>query len=96
MQNLAVSLPGQHAALEDRADAVVHLDVERGQAADSFDSARRIDLWRALDLIDRQAVESNEFLAALTRYNLMIAQYAMTVLSPSDPDLAAALVVQAR
>ena len=96
IQNLSVALPGQHAALEDRADAIVRLDAERGEAADAFAAARRIDLSRALEFIDRQAEESVAFLSALTRYNLSIAQYALTVLGPTDPDLAGALVVKSR
>jgi hypothetical protein len=96
MRGLSTALPGLYAALEDRAEAIVRLDGQRAAAAEALPVAgTRLDLTGTLELIDRQAIESLAFLSTLTRYNLVIAEYALTVLpSVNAVDLTAAMVVQ--
>lgn len=98
LQHLATTVPGLYAALEDRAEAIIRLDGQRGLPIGVFEKERYADLWDALALIDRQAVESQAFLSTLTRYNSSIADYALAILPPtiSPVELTASLVVQAK
>ena len=97
VQNLATLVPGLYAALEDRAEAIVHLDSRRAATVEAFEATQhRVDLWEPLELVARQASESLAFLSTLTRYNLSIADYALAILPTgiSPPELTSSLVVQ--
>jgi hypothetical protein len=104
VRSLATAVPGLYAALEDRAEAVVRLDGQRAAAAEGLetderfasDAAKRADLTAPLELIERQATESLAFLSTLTRYNVAIAEYVLTVLPSgiSPVELTGAMVVK--
>jgi hypothetical protein len=84
VRRLAAMIPGLAESVQHRATAVVEADAARAAASSSPTGDRSIE--PVLACINQQTEETLAFLGALTEYNRMIAEYALTVLPPETAD----------
>ena len=95
LENLTTTIPALHGILSDQAEVVLRSDAHRAAVSEAFERGQTT-ADEVLESIQRQSEESQRFLSVLTRYNVAIADYALTVLPPSAGavQLTAALVVR--
>jgi hypothetical protein len=84
VRKLAQTVPSLQLAVDERATAVVHADAAHARVAGDF-VAGQTTLDAALRAGLRQQEATQAFLAGVTRYNLEIAHYVLTVLPPETP-----------
>lgn len=94
LRRLAATIPLWQAAVQQQAGAVLAADGGRVAALEAHD-AGSATADEAIDALKRQAAATSEFLAAVERYNLAIADYVLGLLPSSiaADTLAGALVV---
>lgn len=93
-RRLVATVPLLHGGLQSRADAVVRADWIRADAGGRYERGEAA-LPATLRALRRETDETLGFLRATTRYNVALAEYALSVLPPDAPAevLASALVL---